>query len=228
MQEQNQVQGEVPQPQPQAQAQPQQAQAQGGAPQAQAQVEYAGFFVRVAAAILDGFILLIPIALVSVIFGENLGKLLSYALIWGYAIYMLSNKGATLGKMAVGLKVTTEDGGMLSVGKASLREIVGKLVSGIILVIGFLMVAFTKKKQGLHDMIAGTIVVYDPTRKRRTWLVIVLAVIFFLMPIFAMLFGGMMFQFALDNRNPVGRGIEEAFTADYGEVYLPEGDMMDY
>lgn len=69
-----------------------------------------------------------------------------------------SAKQATVGKMALGLKVIDKNGGRLSFRTAALRYI-GKLVSGAIFMIGFIMAAFTEKKQALHDMIASTYVV---------------------------------------------------------------------
>jgi uncharacterized RDD family membrane protein YckC len=69
-----------------------------------------------------------------------------------------SSMQATLGKMALGLKVTDLNGKQISFGKATGRYF-AKIISAIILLIGFIMVAFTEKKQGLHDMIAGTLVV---------------------------------------------------------------------
>jgi uncharacterized RDD family membrane protein YckC len=47
----------------------------------------------------------------------------------------------------------------LSYGRAALREVVGKFLSGILLGIGYLMVAFDSKKQGLHDRLANTFVI---------------------------------------------------------------------
>jgi uncharacterized RDD family membrane protein YckC len=69
-----------------------------------------------------------------------------------------SSKQATLGKMALGIIVTDLEGQRISFGKATGRHF-SKIVSGIILYIGFIMVAFTEKKQGLHDMMAGCLVV---------------------------------------------------------------------
>ncbi len=75
-----------------------------------------------------------------------------------YAIMESSKAQASLGKMAVGIKVTDMDGQRISFGKGLLRSI-GKIISGMILLIGYLMAAFTDKKQALHDMIASTLVV---------------------------------------------------------------------
>lgn len=65
---------------------------------------------------------------------------------------------ATIGKMALGIKVTDTNGGRLDFVKSFIRQL-GKYVSGIILMIGYIMAAFTEKKQALHDMIASTLVV---------------------------------------------------------------------
>ena len=78
---------------------------------------------------------------------------------WLYWSLMESSaKQATLGKMALGIKVTDLNGNRIGFGKATGRFF-GKILSGIILDIGFIMAGFTEKKQGLHDMIAGTLVV---------------------------------------------------------------------
>jgi uncharacterized RDD family membrane protein YckC len=75
-----------------------------------------------------------------------------------YAIMESSNKQGTLGKMLIGLKVTDLEGNRISFGKATGRYF-GKIVSAIILYIGFMMAGFTEKKQGLHDIMAGSLVV---------------------------------------------------------------------
>ncbi|HEY0742805.1 MAG TPA: RDD family protein [Chryseosolibacter sp.] len=74
-----------------------------------------------------------------------------------FALMESSKSQATLGKMALGIKVTDMDGNRLSFGKAFLRSI-GKLVSSAIMYIGYLLAAFTEKKQALHDLIASTLV----------------------------------------------------------------------
>jgi uncharacterized RDD family membrane protein YckC len=76
-----------------------------------------------------------------------------------YFTLMESSKyQATIGKLALGLIVTDMNGGKLDFVKALIRN-VSKIVSGIILLIGYIMAAFTEKKQALHDIIAGTLVV---------------------------------------------------------------------
>ena len=64
----------------------------------------------------------------------------------------------TLGKMALGIKVTDIEGNKIGFEKA-LNRYLGKGISAIILFYGFIMVAFTQKKQGLHDMMVGSLVV---------------------------------------------------------------------
>jgi uncharacterized RDD family membrane protein YckC len=64
----------------------------------------------------------------------------------------------TLGKKLLGIKVTDMEGGRIGFGRATGRYF-GKILSGMIFMVGFLMAAFTEKKQALHDMLAGTLVV---------------------------------------------------------------------
>ena len=75
-----------------------------------------------------------------------------------YTLMEASKYQTTIGKMALGLKVTDMNGNPLDFGKALLRNL-GKIVSGMILYIGYIMAGFTDKKQALHDMIAGALVV---------------------------------------------------------------------
>jgi len=62
------------------------------------------------------------------------------------------------GKMALGIKGTDLEENRVSFGKATGRYF-GKIISALLLLIGLVMVAFTEKKQGLHDMMAGCLVV---------------------------------------------------------------------
>jgi uncharacterized RDD family membrane protein YckC len=65
---------------------------------------------------------------------------------------------ATLGKLLCGMKVNDLSGHRISFLRATGRFF-GKILSGQILLIGYLMAAFTKRKQSLHDLLAGTVVV---------------------------------------------------------------------
>ena len=122
-------------------------------------VAYAGFWIRFLAYIIDGFILAVPNIIIQVLvkdavpvfmFQLGLGAL--------YAIGFWVMEGATPGKMALGLKVTTVEGQPVEFGTAALRYF-GYFVSFITLLIGFIMIGFSEQKRGLHDQIAGTIVV---------------------------------------------------------------------
>lgn len=67
--------------------------------------------------------------------------------------------GQTLGKKVIGIRVVNMSGQTPSMLVFFLRELIGKTVSAIILMIGYLMILWDGKKQGLHDKIAGTVVV---------------------------------------------------------------------
>ena len=136
-------------------------------------VRYAGFWLRFCAAFVDGFITNILVGIVGLVMGLSfsmLGHDMVQAIVplaqfsgiiiqWLYfALMESSTNQATLGKMSVGIRVTDLDGRRLSFGQATGRYF-GKILSGLILGIGFLMAAFTEKKQALHDMLAGTLVV---------------------------------------------------------------------
>lgn len=137
-------------------------------------VEYAGFWKRFAAYFLDMIIVNIVSFVISFILGFIVGAavgngydsdLLTLFIIpiilifeWLYfALMESSSKQATLGKQALRIIVTDLEGKRISFGRATGRFI-SKLFSVIIIFFGYIMIAFTKKKQGLHDMIAGTLV----------------------------------------------------------------------
>ena len=80
------------------------------------------------------------------------------SLAWAYFAGMESSPlQATVGKLAVGLFVTQENGEGMSFGQASGRFF-GKIISSLILSIGFMMAGWTSRKQALHDIMAGTFV----------------------------------------------------------------------
>jgi uncharacterized RDD family membrane protein YckC len=102
---------------------------------------------------------------------ETMGMIASYAAVVSatallttiiallyWALMESSKYQATVGKIALGLKVTDMNGGNLDFVKALIRNVC-KIISGMILFIGYIMAGFTDKKQGLHDIIAGTLVV---------------------------------------------------------------------
>ena len=133
-------------------------------------VAYGGFWIRVVAYIIDAILLTIVCGVLDRLLGidifvsdwehyDPLASLVSLVIGWLYfALLESSERGATVGKMAMGLRVVTSDGQRLSFMNATGRYF-AKILSAIILCIGFIMIAFTDKKRGLHDMIAGTLVI---------------------------------------------------------------------
>lgn len=77
-----------------------------------------------------------------------------------YAIMESSSKQATLGKMALGLKVTNMNGDKISFARATGRYF-AKIISSVTLFVGYIMAGFTAKKQALHDIITEGLVVKD-------------------------------------------------------------------
>jgi uncharacterized RDD family membrane protein YckC len=142
-----------------------------------AQAVYAGFWLRVAACLVDGvvltaayFVLVFALAFGLLAPGPEpklaesmivvLGVwLLSVAIPWLYVALMESSaKQATLGKMACGIKVTDLTGNRISFGRATGRHF-AEWITGFTFLIGYVMAAFTQRRQTLHDLIAATVVV---------------------------------------------------------------------
>lgn len=134
---------------------------------------YAGFWLRFVAYFLDSIILSVVVTPISLItfpfflFGSpeqnfivTLGIVFfNIAITFFYFTLMESSSmQGTLGKMALGLKVVDMKNKRISFARATGRYF-GKILSATILYIGFIMVAFTEKKQGLHDLMAETLVV---------------------------------------------------------------------
>lgn len=130
---------------------------------------YAGFWLRVGALLID-FILIFVVSffatlvLAGLIGFEGAQVLVNLGGILGGWLYFVvmesSSRQATFGKQALGLKVTDLEGNRISFGKATGRHF-GKILSAIILYIGFVMAGLTEKKQGLHDILAGCLVVRE-------------------------------------------------------------------
>jgi uncharacterized RDD family membrane protein YckC len=145
--------------------------------QAERRLEYAGFWIRVAAYILDTMIVYFALFLFAFVIGGG-GSLFGYLsgdegavlglgfglgflvlVIVYYAGMESSSRQATLGKMAVGIKVGNMRGEQISFANA-IGRLFAKVISGMILYIGFMMIGWDDKKQGLHDRIADTVVYY--------------------------------------------------------------------
>jgi len=123
------------------------------------EMNYAGFWRRLVAYIIDGIILGAITGVLMAIFGaQQAASWLSSAIGIIYIIGFWTWRGQTLGKMVMGVKIVKTDGSPIGIGRAILRYI-GYLISAVIILIGYLMIAWDSKKQGLHDKIAGTYVV---------------------------------------------------------------------
>lgn len=175
------------------------------------EVVYAGFWKRAAATVIDGFVVTLAGLVVQVVlmgiffggvaaFGSDAASMFStgagiagIALVYllpiamqavYYAAMHASTGQATLGKLAVGIKVTDAAGRRIAFWHGIGRYFATWL-SALTLCIGYLMAAFTQRKRALHDMLAGTLVVdrwaftAQPERQRRelgTVTIVVLAI----------------------------------------------------
>ncbi|MDD3249944.1 MAG: RDD family protein [Smithellaceae bacterium] len=153
---------------------------------------FAGFWRRFVAYMIDGFIVSVVIIFLGVVAGvayiagamsgdgsaivaqmTDQAKLASLtAWIWlltfavniAYFTYFHGSTGCTPGKMLLGLQVVSVTGESISFGTAFLRS-VGYLVSSLVFCLGYLWVAFDRRKQGWHDKIAGTVVIIRESRR---------------------------------------------------------------
>ena len=123
-------------------------------------VEYMGFWIRVAALLIDSILLVIVSLIFRVALGEStFVSVINLVFNLGYAVILTAWRGQTVGKMVLGIQVVDRQGNVPGIGAVLLREIVGKLLSAIFLGLGYLWVAWDKEKRGWHDHIAGTYVV---------------------------------------------------------------------
>ena len=168
-----------------AMAPPPAAQAMAAAPGAR---HYGGFWIRFLAIIIDGillaivgFIIRLPLTFLLGLGGIGLGAardpgaalamlpailalggisfVIQIALSLLYEVYFLSTRGATPGKIALGLKVIRADGGPISAGLAAGRFF-ARWVSNFTLLIGYIIAGFDSEKRSLHDRICETRVIY--------------------------------------------------------------------
>ncbi len=155
--------------------------------------KYGGFWMRLAAYLIDGVIIgianfIVMAIIASAVFGSVAGyldKLMSYSspdyqfigtmlgsflLFYGlsclasmvinaaYYTIAIGKWGKTIGKAALGLKVLNADGSRVSYARAFGRYW-ARLLNSFTLDIGYIVIAFTDKKQGIHDFICNTIVI---------------------------------------------------------------------
>lgn len=138
-------------------------------------MNYAGFWKRFAAYIIDYLILSIPSVLIviPIVFSMAVAEadedainavslilqLMIFLLAWPYFAFMESSaKQGTLGKMALGIKVTDGNGNRIGFGQATGRYF-GKIISSLTCSIGYIMAGITSKKQALHDIMSDCLVI---------------------------------------------------------------------
>lgn len=139
-------------------------------------MNYAGFFRRLGAFIIDCFVFLFLFIFFGIMIGmmEEMSnnfiirilsrdlKLFSIILTWlYYAVMESSHHQGTVGKILLKIKVVSINGDRIDFFKATLRYF-ARYISGFIMMIGFLMPLFTEKKQALHDMIANCVIIHSP------------------------------------------------------------------
>jgi uncharacterized RDD family membrane protein YckC len=134
---------------------------------------YAGFWIRVLAFIIDALVLGAAFAVVGSVLRIDMSRSMNFSTgpqmpgYWlaaaiGFVYFTVMESSATqatLGKMALGIKVTDLGGNRISYLHAVGRHF-ARILSEITIGVGYLMVAFTERKQGLHDKVASTLVVY--------------------------------------------------------------------
>jgi uncharacterized RDD family membrane protein YckC len=137
---------------------------------------YGGFWIRVAAKVIDGVLLQIVLLAIRIpllgasffpapgaqpqmaLFGLFL--LINLVLVASYEIIFVTKRGATIGKMILGLKIIRPDGSGIPPG-LSVARYFAQFISSITLGIGYLMAGFDDQKRALHDRICETRVVYS-------------------------------------------------------------------
>jgi uncharacterized RDD family membrane protein YckC len=135
------------------------------------QVDYAGFWRRFLAVFIDSIVIQIVNMLVAAAMGYPVfdvsreyfdpPALVGLVIGWLYfAVQESSPAMGTLGKRAVGIRVTTMDGDRISFARATGRHF-ARYLSTILLLIGYLMMLWDSKKQTLHDKMAETLVIKD-------------------------------------------------------------------
>lgn len=147
-------------------------------------VVFAGFFSRLAAFLIDSvllgvglWIIKLPVWLLQLSVGDSIlfrpflfeftvFDVIYYLLTVTYFVLMTYYSGATVGKHLMRIKVVDAEGQKLSFVSVLVRETVGKYLSGLIIYIGYIIAGFDDRKQGLHDKIADTCVIYKCQMKK--------------------------------------------------------------
>jgi len=156
-------------------------------------MNYGGFWIRLVAYIIDSAIVTIAFVGIMMLIGmmglELAGAEIIFLVlgILYFALMQSSKRQATLGKALCGLKVGGPNGERISVGRALGRE-VAKIISSLTFLIGYVIAAFTRNKQALHDFVASTYVVRDAPGK--VMAAVALAVLILLSPVLVVMMLG--------------------------------------
>lgn len=121
----------------------------------------AGFWRRFVAALLDGIIVGVIAFIVAAILGAEANAANGIRILLGllYYPYLEGSTGQTMGKKALGIRVVDlAGGGSIGYGRAFIRYI-GRFVSGLVLLLGYLWMLWDKEKQTWHDKFANSVVV---------------------------------------------------------------------
>lgn len=132
-------------------------------------VEYAGFWRRFWAYLIDGMVLLLAWGVIDALTGGVwIGQIMTLLVI----VYFvgLTVEGGTIGKRMLGLRVVRVDGTSVEFFRAALRELVGRPLSSFSLLMGYLWMLDQPERQTWHDVVANTVVVHElPTRTGPVW-----------------------------------------------------------
>lgn len=144
---------------------------------------YAGFFVRLAAYLMDMLLVSAVLLIVRLpiwatglfnpqnilvkdfIFKYSVADILFYVLTATYFVLLTYFTGSTLGKKLFNIKVISTEGRRFTFFEILFRETFGRFLSKIIIYIGYIMASADRQKRGLHDLLSDTCVVYCHERK---------------------------------------------------------------
>ena len=132
--------------------------ADGGITRDAANLEYIGFWIRLAAELIDQAIIVLAILFLVLII-----RLTEFALVLAVPVilYLVYKhlKCQTPGRKLLKIKVVNAKGEDVGFWRGAFRETIAKLISGLFFYIGFFWIAWDRRKRGWHDHIAGTFVV---------------------------------------------------------------------
>lgn len=149
---------------------------------------YAGFFVRLAAYLVD--LLIVGTALLVIriplwisglaspdnliirdfIFKYSIGDITLYILQAVYFILLTYYTGSTLGKKLFQIRVISSEGRRMTFFEVAFRETVGRFLSALVINVGYIMIGVDKEKRGIHDLLSDTSVIYYHEKKVYTHL----------------------------------------------------------